>query len=510
MKMLDIKDQTQKRSARSQGAMAKLNDNTRNTESSVEIVPHILVVDDDPTICDQLKRLYTYDGHKVTITGRAEEALELLQKDDIDLVITDIRLPGLSGVKLTQHILERWTDVPVIVMTGHGEIETAVEVLKLGASDYLVKPFAAAAIQESTRVALEKARAFTEIRYLRRYLKDKCGFGGMLSKTPEMHRVFEIIRRVSPTNSTVVIEGETGTGKELVASAIHQQSPRRDGPFITINCAGFPETLLESELFGYERGAFTGADQTRPGKIELAHGGTLFLDEIENMPLPMQSKLLLVLNNQNVQRLGSSQWTRVDMRVIAATNVPLRDLVANGEMRSDIYYRLNVISIRLIPLRQRLQDIPLLLQDFLHHHPISLQKKITSAAPQVMDQLMRYPWPGNIRELQNILEKAIVLARSRVIEEIDLSDSSPDDQVKKEQIPENFPLVQWIRAQEKEYLISKLQVFAGRIDLTARSCGVDVRTIHRKMRLYGLNKNSFNRATGHSSPDLSTMARRID
>lgn len=459
--------------------------------SSVQLTPHILVVDDDPLVGQQLHQLYTHSGLSVIVATSAEEALEELGKGDIDLVVTDIQLPGISGIALTERIQEHWPDVPVIAITGHADIETAVSVLKLGASDYLVKPVGAAAIHESTRVALEKTRVFSEIRYLRRHLKDKCEFGGMLSKTPEMHHVFETIRMVSPTDTTVVIEGETGTGKELVASAIHQHSPRRDGPFVTINCAGLPETLLESELFGYERGAFTGADQARPGKIELAQGGTLFLDEIESMPLTMQAKLLLVLNNQKVQRLGSSRWTRVDMRVIAASNVPLKNLVATGQMRSDIYYRINVISIRLIPLRHRLQDIPLLVQDFLHHHPIAVQKKTTSAAPKVMDRLMQYQWPGNIRELQNVLEKAVVLATLPVLEDVDLPETTPsvqDDEVKNTPA---LPLPQWLREREKQYLIQKLQTFGGSIGLTAKSCHVDARTLYRKMRLYGLDKKTF-------------------
>jgi len=508
--MFDVKERTQNRPLGFRNTTNKLNDGADQENASVAIVPHILVVDDDLSICEQLEKLYRREGYRVTAVDHAERALRLLENEDIDLVITDIRLPGLTGVQLTQSILERWSDVPVIVMTAYGEIETAVDVLKSGASDYLVKPFGAAALQESTRVALEKTRVFCEIRYFRRYLKDKCGFGGMVSKTPEMHRVFEIIRSVSPTDSTVVIEGETGTGKELVASAIHQQSRRRNGSFITINCAGFPETLLESELFGYERGAFTGADQSRPGKVELAHNGTLFLDEIENMPLSMQAKLLLVLNNQQVQRLGSTRWTKINMRVIAASNVPLKDLMAAGRMRSDIYYRLNVISIRLMPLRQRLEDIPLLVQDFLHHHRISLQKKITSASPQVIDQLMAYDWPGNIRELQNILEKAIVLSRSKTIENIELSDTFTDDSMQHEKVLETSSLAEWIKAQEKEYLISKLQTCGGRIDFTARSCGVDVRTIHRKMRLYGLNKKNFNGVSARRSSHLSHITRPIE
>src|SRR5262247_3622841 len=359
---------------------------------------HILVVDDDPLICQQLEQLYTSDGYRVTVAADVEQAQRVLENEDIDLVVTDIRLGGpLDGVELTRLIAERWSDIPVIVITGFAEIETAVEVLKIGASDYLVKPVSAAAIQESTRTVLQRAILFTEIRNLRRHLRENCEFGGMLSRTPEMHQVFETIRMVAPTDGTVVIEGETGTGKELVASAIHHQSQRRDGPFITINCGGVPEPLLESELFGYERGAFTGADQARPGNIEMADGGTLFLDEIENMPLSMQAKLLLVLNDQRVQRLGANHWTRVDMRIIAASNIPLKDLVAQGKIRSDFYFRINVIRVELLPLRQRLDDIPILIQDFLRHHPLALKKNVTGISHSALEHLMCYSWPGNIR-----------------------------------------------------------------------------------------------------------------
>ena len=457
--------------------------------------PHILVVDDDPLICQQLERLYASDGYRVTVASFVEQAQQVLEKEDIDLVVTDIRLRGpLDGVELTRLVSEQWSDIPVIVITGFAEIETAVEVLKIGASDYLVKPLTAAAIQESTRTVLQRAVLFTEIRNLRRHLKENCEFGGMLSRTPEMHQVFETIRMVAPTDGTVVVEGETGTGKELVASAIHHQSPRRDGPFITINCGGVPESLLESELFGYERGAFTGADQARAGKIEMAHGGTLFLDEIENMPLTMQAKLLLVLSDQRVQRLGGKQWTRVNMRVIAASNVPLGTLVAQGKMRNDFYYRIHVIPIRLLPLRQRAQDIPLLIQDFLHHHPVALQKRITGISPAAIDHLMQHNWPGNVRELQNVLEKAVILTKSRSLNVADLDlerisvDAEPGANSKRFS---ELSMSQWIQEQEKAYLIHKLKTFGGRIDLTARSCGVDARTIHRKMQIYGLNKKVF-------------------
>jgi two-component system, NtrC family, response regulator HydG len=308
-----------------------------------------------------------------------------------------------------------------------------------------------------------------------------------------MHQVFETIRMVAPTDGTVVVEGETGTGKELVASAIHHQSQRRNGPFVTINCGGFPESLLESELFGYERGAFTGADQARAGKIELADGGTLFLDEIENMPLAMQAKLLLVLSDQRVQRLGGNRWIRVNMRVIAASNVPLKTLVAEGKMRSDFYYRIHVIPVRLLPLRQRAQDIPLLVQDFLRHHPVALQKKITGISPAAIDHLMQHPWPGNVRELQNVLEKAVILTKSRILNvaDLDLERISLTAEVASNKKFSELSMSQWIQEQEKIYLIHKLKTFGGRIDLTAKSCGVDARTIHRKMQIYGLNKKVF-------------------
>ena len=455
---------------------------------------HILVVDDDPIICQQLERLYALSNYRVTVATQAEKALELLEDEDVDLVVTDIHLPGISGVELTDRILMRWRDIPVIVITGFAEIDEAVNVLKLGVSDYIVKPFGAAAIQESTQVALQKASLFAEIRHLRRTLRERSEFGGIISKTPEMHGVFETIRMVAPTDSTVIVEGETGTGKELVASAIHHHSMRRQGPYVTINCGGLPETLLESELFGYQRGAFTGADQARAGKIELADGGTLFLDEIENMPLSMQVKLLLVLNDKRVQRLGSNQWVHVDMRVVAASNVPLKELLAQGKMRRDFFYRINVIRIQLLPLRQRLDDIPILVEDFLRHHPDALKKRITGISPSALASLMRYHWPGNIRELHNVLEKAVILAKARVLDVRDLDvDFTADYGDRNKNLSTELSLHHWIQEQEKEYLINQLKRFRGRIDRTAKSCGVDVRTLHRKLQLHGLDKKVFSR-----------------
>jgi DNA-binding NtrC family response regulator len=458
------------------------------------------VVDDEPMICAQLQRLYFRSGYTVEIATSAEQALERLETRQIDLVVTDVRLPGMSGVELTMRIQELYPDVPVIVITGYAAIENAVEVLKLGASDYIVKPFSARAIQESTEVVLKKARVFIEIRYLRRSLKGGCEFGGMLSRTPEMLQVFETIRMVSPTDMTVLVEGETGTGKELVARAIHLQSPRRDGPFIAINCAGLPETLLESELFGYERGAFTGADRTTVGKIELAHGGTLFLDEIESMSLNMQSKLLRVLEDQKIQRLGGNRNIQIDMRVIAASNVPLENLVAEKQMRPDFYYRISVMPIHIVPLRQRCQDIPLLVGDFLHQHPLAAQKGITGLSRRAMERLIQHPWPGNVRELQNVLEKALVLTKGRIIENVDLPRSVIPSGRNGNVTSAAFPLSEWLKEQEKQYLIRQLEFFGGKISLTAKGSGLGVRTLCRKMRLYGLDKKYFKANLSETSP----------
>jgi transcriptional regulator with PAS, ATPase and Fis domain len=287
------------------------------------------------------------------------------------------------------------------------------------------------------------------------------------------------------------VEGETGTGKELVATAVHHQSTRQKGPFITINCAGVPETLLESELFGHERGAFTGADKARPGKIELANGGTLFLDEIESMSLAMQAKLLLVLQDRKVQRLGGSHRKPIDMRVIAASNVPLEELVAQGQMRSDFYYRIKVVPICLLPLRQRRDDVPLLVQDFLHHHPVALQKRISKISSRAMHQLSHYSWPGNVRELQNVLERAIVLTSGNMIEEVDLPGVEAAMPADRNSVSLDLPLREWLNEQEKYYLIRQLELCKGKISFTAAQCGVDTKTLYRKMRLYGLDKRTF-------------------
>ena len=321
-------------------------------------------------VCEQLQRLYSQCAYLVSVMRSGQDALDKLADGSTDLVVTDLHLPDLDGMKFVERIRKLHSDVPVIVLTGVKDIELAIKALKLGVSDYISMPFSADAVQESTRSALEKAQVFTELRHMRRSFAESFEFVGMLSKTPEMYRVFETIRMVSNMDVTVLVEGETGTGKELVAKAIHDRSARRERKLVTINCASVPDALLESEIFGFEKGALTGADHSREGMIELAHGGTLFLDEIESMSLTMQAKLLHVLEDRKVQRLGGNRKYDIDMRVIAATKVPAKQLVADRKMRNDFYYRINVVSIQLMPLRQRRADIPLLVREFPTNAPL--------------------------------------------------------------------------------------------------------------------------------------------
>src|SRR5688572_11487439 len=299
------------------------------------LIPNILVIDDEPLVRSQLSRLYEQSGYRVKTAGSAEEALVQLAQGGVDFVITDIKLPRMSGAELIALMHDSYPDVPVIAVTGYLDIETAVQVLKCGAVDFVVKPFDLTTVRDATVTALDRTRVYMEIRHLRRALKNGGEFGNIMSKTPEMHRLFETIRMVASTDMAVVIEGESGTGKELLASAVHHHSARRQRPFVTIDCAGLPDNLLEHELFGHENGGYGGTPQ--PGKIEFAHGGTLFLDEVENLSIALQGKLLNVIGEQKVQRMDSSAGTAVDVRIITATSVPLRRLVAEGKMRSDFF-----------------------------------------------------------------------------------------------------------------------------------------------------------------------------
>ena len=453
----------------------------------------VLIVEDHDRLREQLGQFYEQEGFKVTTANCGEEGIEKLSHEKFAIVVSDVKMPGIDGFQLARHVREKYPDTDIILITAFGNIKQAVEAMKLGASDYITKPFQPEAIRLVSEKLIERRRLLEEVKELRQRVQGEHNLENILSKSPKMLKVFDLIRSLAETDSGVMITGETGTGKELVARAIHNLSRRKSRQFVAINCGAFPDTLLESELFGYEKGAFTGAVQSRGGKIELADGGTLFLDEIEAMAAPMQVKLLRVLQEREVERLGGNRKVRIDMRVIAATNVDLALCLARGTLREDFYYRVNVIPIQLPPLRERLEDLPLLLDHILSRHPVAIERKIREVAPKVLDQMLAYHWPGNIRELENILERAIVKSRGDVIENVDLP--TPPQRVIDLWYAGNgdreISLKQWLSNSEKDYMRSLLIKYKGSISLTAKEAKVDNKTLYRKMRRHGLHKESF-------------------
>jgi len=453
----------------------------------------VLIVEDHDRLREQLGEFYEQEGFKVTTAACGEEGIEKLSQEKFAIIVSDVKMPGIDGFQLARHVREKYPDTDVILITAFGNIKQAVEAMKLGASDYITKPFQPEAIRIVSEKLIERRRLLEEVRELRQRVHEEHNLENILSKSPKMLKVFELIRSLAETDSGVMITGETGTGKELVARAIHNLSRRKNRQFVAINCGAFPDTLLESELFGYEKGAFTGAVQSRGGKIELADGGTLFLDEIEAMAAPMQVKLLRVLQEREVERLGGNRKVRIDMRVIAATNVDLSLCLARGTLREDFYYRINVIPIQLPPLRERLEDLPLLIEHILSRHPVAMERNIRQVAAKVLDQMLTYHWPGNIRELENILERAIVKSRGDVIENVDLP--APPQRIVDLWYAGNgareISLKQWLSNSEKDYLRSLLIKYKGSISSTAKEAKVDNKTLYRKMRRHGLHKESF-------------------
>jgi DNA-binding NtrC family response regulator len=454
---------------------------------------NVLIVEDHDRLREQLGQFYEQEGYKVTTAACGEEGLQKLSQEKFALVVSDVKMPGMDGFQLARHVREKYSDTDVILITAFGNIKQAVEAMKLGASDYITKPFQPEAIRLVSEKLIEKRLLIEEVRELRQRVQEGNSLENIISKSPKMLKVFDLIKSLGETDSGVMITGETGTGKELVARAIHNLSRRKQKQFIAINCGAFPETLLESELFGYEKGAFTGAVQSRSGKIEVADGGTLFLDEIETMALPMQVKLLRVLQEREVERLGGNRRIKVDMRVIGASNVDLSLCVARGTLREDFYYRINVIPVQLPPLRDRLEDLPLLINHILNKHPVARERSIRQVAPQVLDQMLAYRWPGNIRELENILERAIVKCQSESIAEVDLP-AAPKRVVDSSYAVSgngDLSLRQWLLKSEKDYLRGLLIKHNGSISTTAKEAKVDNKTLYRKMKRHGLHKESF-------------------
>jgi DNA-binding NtrC family response regulator len=456
---------------------------------------NILIVEDHDRLREQLAKFYEQEGYRVATAASGEEATEKLAKEQFAIVLSDVKMPGIDGFQLTRHIREKYPQSDVILITAFGNVKDAVEAMKLGASDYITKPFQPEAIRFVSEKLIEKRRLLEEVRELRhrQLVRDEYNLEDMVSKSPKMLKIFDLVRVLAETDSGVLITGETGTGKELVARAIHNLSRRNHGQFVALNCGAFPDTLLEGELFGYEKGAFTGAIQSRAGKIEIADKGTLFLDEIESITLPMQVKLLRVLQQREVERLGGNRKIKVDMRVIGATNVDLSASVARGTLREDFYYRINIIPVALPPLRERLEDLPLLVEHVLGRHSVARDKKIQSVSAKAFDQMLAYHWPGNIRELENILERAILRCTGSVIEELDLPEAP--QRILDSQFAEDgrigVSLRHWLLKSERDYLRTLLIKHKGSINSTAKEAKIDNKTLYRKMRKHGIHKSSF-------------------
>jgi DNA-binding NtrC family response regulator len=380
----------------------------------------ILVIDDDAAVLRSLKEVLEANGYAVITAADGETGLQLLQEQTFDLVLSDLALPGLGGMEILDFLTRQLPHCPCIIITGYGTIANAVAAMRQGAYDYFTKPVDPTELLLVVARALEHRRLKWENLQLRKQLHQRYGFARMVGDSDAMVQVFDIIRKVADTDSTVLILGESGTGKELIAHAIHYNSSRREGPLIPVNCAAIPEELLESELFGHERGAFTHAVRTRLGRFEQAQGGTIFLDEISEMSPGLQVKILRVLQERAFERLGGHKTIRVDIRIIAATNRDLDELVRQHRFRQDLYFRLNVIPIQVPPLRERLSDLPLLVQHFLEQYSHKKRKPLKRLTPAAMALLGRYPWPGNVRELENLMERLVILTEGEVVEAADL------------------------------------------------------------------------------------------
>ncbi|MDQ7065605.1 MAG: sigma-54 dependent transcriptional regulator [candidate division KSB1 bacterium] len=446
----------------------------------------ILVVDDDKNICKMIEiNLRKTKEYEVRTALNGESCLKAIRDEIPDLVLLDIQMPGIDGIETLKRIREEDPRIPVIMMSAHGTIEKAVQSMKLGAYDFITKPFPGDRLLVTVKNALMTSSLKREVDELRTELKKKYHFDNIIGQSGRMQEVFRAMEKIIDSNVTVLIQGESGTGKELIARAIHYQSKRANKPFVAVNCSALPESLLESELFGHERGAFTGATGKRIGKFEVANGGTIFLDEIGLMTQVTQAKLLRVLQEREFERVGGNELVKVDVRVISATNVDLEEAVKNGSFREDLYYRISVFPIKLPPLRERKEDIPLLAAHFLDKFSKQENKNIDGIAPDAMELLMNYSWPGNVRELENAIERAVLLASTDEITPKDLPQNVRAIAERKVYEKEST-LSSWIEKLEEEALRQALLECEGNISKTAKKLGIGRATIYRKAKKYGL------------------------
>jgi two-component system NtrC family response regulator len=453
----------------------------------------LLIVEDEPKMLRLLELNLSDDGYTTRTASTAENGLKILASDRIDLVLTDVKLPGMNGLEFLQSVKRANAAIPVVMMTAYGTVESAVEAMKEGASDYVLKPFSIEEIKLIVRKELEVQRLHEENRQLREALGHRYQFDNIVANSPGMQEVLATVEQVAPTNSTVLLGGESGVGKDMIARAIHQHSRRVNGPFIKINCTAIPENLLESELFGFEKGAFTGAVSAKPGKFELADKGTIFLDEIGDMPGSLQVKLLRVLQEREFERLGGTRTIKVDVRVVAATNQDLRAALEQGTFREDLYYRLNVVPISIPPLREHKEDIPYLVDHFIRRFAESSGKPIEGITAEAMKVLVDFYWPGNVRELENIIERAVVMTVGPKIEAGDIRldtaahGSSHSDSVGKENpatlfLPQGMTLEQY----EDKLIREALQRAGGNKSQAARLLGLSRNALRYRLSKIGV------------------------
>ncbi|HEV8549384.1 MAG TPA: sigma-54 dependent transcriptional regulator [Polyangiaceae bacterium] len=441
----------------------------------------ILVVDDEASARAALAELLRDEGYEVETAGDGFKALGRLEGFAADLVLTDLNMPGMDGVELLRKLKEGDDELPVVLMTAHGGIETAVGAMRDGAADYLTKPLNTDELFIVLERSIERRRLRREAHELRSQLRERYSFDNIVGSSPEMQRVFKSVAQIAPSRATVLITGESGTGKELVAAAIHHHSPRAAGPFVKLHCAALAESLLESELFGHERGAYTGADRKREGRFEQAHGGSIFLDEIGEISLGTQVKLLRVLQEREFERVGGGQTLRVDVRVIAATNRDLKELVAAGKFREDLYYRLNVITLGLPSLRQRPSDVTALALHFLRRYAEENGKAVTRISEPALAQIAGYSWPGNVRELENVIERAVVLADGDAIE---VSHLPPElALVARRSGPPPIP-GSTLDELERFAILKTMETVGGSTSKAADILGISVRKIQYKLQEY--------------------------
>jgi DNA-binding NtrC family response regulator len=421
-------------------------------------VPRILVVDDEMIVCESCKRILEEEGYEAETALSGKEAFERMKANPFDIVITDLKMPGIDGMEVLRTFRKEYPDSIIIMITGFSTVETAVEAMKLGAFDYIPKPFTPDEVAIVVKKAIEKKNLMLENIYLRQELQGKYGFHNIVGKSKKMQEVYRVIAKVAVTDSTVLIYGQSGTGKELIARAIHFNSPRREKQFVPVDCAVLSENLLESELFGHIRGSFTGAVTTKPGLFEVADGGTVFLDEVGNISLSIQAKLLRVLQEREFTPVGGTKAKRVDIRLIAATNKDLEKMIKEEVFREDLYYRLNIVPISLPTLKERQEDIPLLAVHFLKKYAEEMGKTIKGFTPEAMEKMMRYPWPGNIRELENVVERTVVMIDDEMVRvEHLMLPGQQEKEILENQIPLTSEGLKEIKKQMREKAVEEIE-----------------------------------------------------